>query len=770
MKHRTALSLITAFLVISVLAVFGQVMYADFLNLDDNILISENPNVQEGLTFSSLTWAFTTTEYTIWHPLTLVSFIIDYELFGLNPGGFHLINLLLHVVNTLLLFYVFQKMTGELWKSAFVSALFSLHPLHVESVAWITERKDVLSTLFWLLTTTAYFHYTKAPGFRRYLFILIPFILGLLTKAMLITLPFVLLLLDFWPLKRLCHSVDNSGAGSCKKRISSFLKDLLPLIKEKAVLFIVVAVFTFVNINMAQKTGNLYDSETIPPELRIGYALVSYINYIYKTLWPTKLAIHYPLPEAVPLWHSVGAGLILLLLTLLIVRISWKYRFLLTGFLWYIGTLVPVIGFLKIGTQSANDRFTYIPLTGLFIIVAWGVPELVKNRPKWKGLLPYTAGAVIVCFMTLTWLQVKQWKNSRTIFSHALRVTDNNALAHFCLAKALADEGDIGGAIDHYKRALHIKPGYKTAYYNLANILVQRGLYDEAEANYMAALKRDSQYIEAYNNLGLLYRKKGETDKAVEVYSKALSINPDYTSILNNMGVIWIDRGEFRKAGGFFLKVLEAEPRNLEAHLHMGVLLSGLAIYEKAIFHYKEALKIDPDYAEAHINLGSAFKATGKTTEALRHFYRAMELNPEIPEIHFNIGNLLNTQGDRAGAVKSFNRAIELRQDYTRAHTALAITLANGGEMTRAVEHFGYAAKAQPFNAEAALNLGVALEFVGRKEEAIVEYCKAFRLQPDLRSVIVKMEEVMLESGVPRSGNDNEISKSGAAFCSRLNN
>ena len=412
--------LVCLFLVIATLAVYWQVQNHNFVNYDDNLYIYNNRHVQSGLTIENIIWAFTdgTLISNYWHPLTWISHILDFQLYGMNAGGHHLTSLLFHIANTLLLFLVINKMTGHLWRSAFIAALFALHPLHVESVAWISERKDVLSTFFGLLTMLVYAYYAERPGLSRYFLVLLFFVMGLMSKPMLVTLPFVLLLMDYWPLGRLqLGQAINPSSIKIKKTSASLL------IGEKIPLFVLSAIAS-IAAYFTQSIGGTVTSMNLDLiNIRIPNALVSYVSYIGKMIWPNRLGVFYPHPGILPIWQVIGAGTLLVSLSVLFFRWGRKFPYLPVGWFWYIGTCVPIIGIVQIGSFAMADRYTYVPLIGLFIIIAYGIPELVaqwRYRKIWFATL---TTAFFMILMTTTWKQVGYWENSITLFEHTQKTT-----------------------------------------------------------------------------------------------------------------------------------------------------------------------------------------------------------------------------------------------------------------------------------------------------------------------------------------------------------
>ena len=619
--------LICLFLTVALLAVFWQVKNNDFVNFDDPRCITENLHIQSGLNLGFLKWAFTTNHTGFWQPLTWLSFMMDYQLFGLNPGGYHLVNLFLHIINSLLLFLILNGMTHALWKSAFVAALFALHPLHVESVAWIAERKDVLSAFFWMLTMGAYVFYAEKPGLKKYLLTLLLFSLGLMVKPMLVTLPCVLLLLDYWPLDRLRfnHSLDTPKISESRKekrrarKIASQAKGkgkepsppdqsrlwqrLWPLIREKIPFFALSAISAMLTFIGQQERGALESFEVFPIGARIGNALISYIRYIGMTIYPEGLAVFYPHQGTPPLWEVSVAAAFLLIATLIIVRWAANMPYLAMGWLWYLGTLVPVIGIIQVGMQSMADRYTYIPIIGLFVATAWAVPDIARNWRYRQYIL--TSGAVIVlsALMFSTWKQVKYWENSITLFEHAIQVTNNNYLAHNNLGVALSDAGKRKEAVAHYREATRIKPSYENAYFNLGNNLSTQGRTDEAIVCYQEALRLLPTYAKAHNNLAALFISKKMFKEAIGHYQEALKTDPTNSSTHYNLGVAWMSIERYEEAIGQFQEAIRFNPRFIQAHNAWGIALARSGKTGEAIDHFRDALRIKPDFREANDNL-----------------------------------------------------------------------------------------------------------------------------------------------------------------------
>jgi hypothetical protein len=480
-------------LAVATLAVFWQVNRYDFINLDDHVYVTENNHIQLGKTLEGFRWAFTTRYFYLWHPLVWLSFMFDYQIYGFNAGGYHMTNLILHILSTLLLFWLFNRMTAMVWRSAFVAALFALHPLHVESVAWIAERKDVLSAFFWMLTLCLYVYYTEKPVIKRYLLVLFSFVCGLMSKPMVVTLPVVMILLDYWPLGRFAS-----------KRGNWFLWQL----KEKIPFFILSAVLVIITFY----TPNNSSPKLFSLEDRIANAPVSFMTYLEKTFWPHDLAIFYPFSAQIPAGKVIFASLLILVITTAVIVMMKRRPYLFTGWLWYAITIAPVIGIIQIGDFAITDRYHYIPSIGIAIMLSWGIPALIKSEETRKNILFPAAIAVLTILAVLSWKQCGYWKNSIELFNHALQVTTDNYLAHNSLGVALFEEGKIEAAIDHYNTAIRIAPLYALTYNSRGNAYAKLDQYQLALEDYNKAIRLRQDLGGFYNNRGIIYLKQGNKE------------------------------------------------------------------------------------------------------------------------------------------------------------------------------------------------------------------------------------------------------------------
>ena len=570
------LSLATAILV-----VYLQLTNYDFVYYDDESYVTENTNVKAGFTIEGIVWAFTTGHAANWHPVTWLSHMFDSEFYGLNPMGHHWTNLQIHIANTILLFLFFNCVTGALWRSFLVAALFAIHPLHVESVAWVSERKDVLCAFFWILSMWAYIGYVRNTLKIRYVLLIILFILGLMSKPMIVTLPFVLLLFDFWPLLRFQSMLDKKEIPASK--IISYL------IREKIPLFVLAAISCLITFFVQQHGGAVSSIEALSLKARVANAIVSYTSYIGKMIWPLNLAILYPLRE----WHPgqvVMSGLLLLFLSILAVRVWRRFPYLTIGWLWYLGTMVPVIGLVQVGSQSMADRYTYIPIIGLFIIVAWGMSDISAKLPGRRIAVVVFSSIMLIVFMICAWFQVGHWKNGITLFIHALDVTHNNSIAHCELGHVLDRYEKYDGAVIHYLKALQINPNYVEAHNNLGYNLATQGKFKDAVYHYNQALRIDPNYVKAHNNLGNVLARQGNFKDAVYHFNKAIKVAPNYAGAYYNLGKIYSNQGEIREAIGFYRKALHFTPNMTKVLYNFSWILASYE--DKKFRNGKEAVRL----------------------------------------------------------------------------------------------------------------------------------------------------------------------------------
>jgi tetratricopeptide (TPR) repeat protein len=749
---------ICLFLAVITLAAYWPVTGYEFVSYDDSDFITANPIVQAGLTAQGLHYIWRAEVARNWHPLTLLSHMLDCQLFGLNAGWHHLTSLLLHVANTLLLFCVLRRMTASTWRSALVAALFALHPLHVESVAWIAERKDVLSTLFWWLTLWAWLCYAgarKVSGPKSKLFYLLSlflFVLALMSKPMVVTLPCVLLLLDVWPLARLNlrkqpnPAIKKTGAKSKPQktapvttprfwqvgralrarragqpgnlppltipnrpdRSATFTllakqETPLRLILEKIPFFALSAILCAITFAVQKHGGAMLDMGNLPLHSRLGNALVSYVRYAADMFWPSNLAALYLRTTDWAPWQVGGAAILLVAVTGWVVLSLRTRPWLAFGWFWYLGTLVPVIGLVQVGMQTMADRYTYIPLVGLFIMLVWGAAEFsVKFR------LPQPVPAVIAslalgaCFL-LTARQIQWWKNSETLYKRMIDVTENNYMAHYNLGNLYNHRQKFNLAIAQYQEAIAEQPIYADAHNNLAGLFLDQKRYDDAIAHYLDAARIQPGYFSSFN--------------LANAYADAASARHD-----TNL---------FAQAVAAFQQALQLNPRSSDAHNNFGMTWQAENRDQEAIAEFQAAVRVNPDFELAHFNLANALSRAGNLDEAILHYQTAERLNPARVESCNGAGVALAMRGKMEEAAREFSRVIQLSPRDSGAYGNLANALSAQKKYEQAVPCYLKALQINPRDYKTEFNLGVSLLYQNRRDDARTHFQAALRLHPD---------------------------------------
>jgi tetratricopeptide (TPR) repeat protein len=771
-------------LALATLAVYLPVFQNELVDFDDDYYISQNPYLELGLSAGGLRWAFTESYGANWYPLTWLSLMADYELFGISAPAFHGVNLALHLASTILLFYVFFRMTGSLGASGFVAGVFALHPTHVESVAWAAERKDVLSAFFWMLTLWAYARYAVRPSGGRLALVGLFLALGLLSKPMLVTLPFVLLLLDAWPLRRF---------GNLPIR---------RLVLEKVPLFGLVAISSAITFLVQRAEGAVQPLETYSFGARVANALVSYVAYVSKAFWPVRLSPYYPHPgDSLPDWQAGAALAALLVATVLAIVVAYRderLRFLPVGWLWYLGTLVPVIGIVQVGQQGMADRYTYLPYIGLSIVVAYGVLETAMRFAIPRPALVAVAAASLVALAATATAQVRIWRDSVTLFEHALAVTEENALAHInlgvaylnrnrleeadrelqeairihpgaaeaheALAAVRGKEGRPEEALELYRAALRLDPGSSTTHRELASLLLSLGDSAQAlvhfrEASALApadgdalvdlavALSREGRQEEARkkieeasrlsvdqarldHNWGVVLMERGELDEAQKRFERAIALRPDYALAHFSAGQLFMARGDPSRAVESFREAARLEPDNEESLFQLGLALAHANRLDEAYAELEKARVRSPDRAAIPYTLGLVFARLGDLDRAEGYFRDALKLDPAQAEAHYSLGLALAGKGNVEEAFQSYGRAIELAPDYAEAHNSWGVALASAGRLREAVQRFEAALALNPRLAEAHNNLALALSALGANGPALEHFRAAAALEP----------------------------------------
>ena len=644
---------VCALLVLSVALVFGQTLRHGFVNIDDGVYVTENPYISHGLTPSGVAWAFTQSQAGNWHPLTGLSHMLDCQIYGLGAGGHHLTSVLLHAATAVLLFLVLSRMTGNLWPSAVVAALFAVHPLRAESVAWVSERKDVLSGLCFMLTLGAYVWFVRGPAsWKRYLLLLVVLALGLMAKSMLVTLPALLLVLDYWPLGRM----SGSPPGGARTAASSAAQRNWRLVREKIPLLLLVAAACLATLWAQEKAAAFGNYLTL--SWRIANAFVSYVAYLVQFFCPWGLAAYYPHPEYhLPLWQALAALLVLACISVAAVRWRRRVPYLLVGWLWYLGMLLPVIGIVQVGSQAMADRYTYLPQIGIYIALVWGVADLCRWWPPRRWLCGVGTALLLAMVMGCAWRQTCFWSDSETLWTHALACTSENSAAENSLGLALAKRGHLDQAMEHYREALRFRPDYMEAHANLSAALAARGRRDEAFAHCQKALEIKPHSAMAHHNMAAALADLGRLGEALRYYQKAIDIDPDYVQSRMNFAALLTTQGRIKEAAAQYQKVLEIEPDNAAVHDSFGNALGGLGRIEEAMAQYRKALAIQPDDAEAHTNYGYALTCLGRLDEAMTHYRKALEIQPEAALLQNGVALCLASQGRLEDAVAHYRKA-----------------------------------------------------------------------------------------------------------------
>ncbi len=641
---------ICLFLVVITWLVFGQTIRHQFVNFDDEDYVYENPAVLAGLSLDRIGWAFTHTVSANWHPLTVVSHMLDCTLYGLNPGGHHFTNVCLHSIAVVLLFLVLWDMTGAIWRSGFVAAVFAIHPLRAESVAWISERKDVLSALFFMLTLGAYLRYVRQRSLGRYLVVAFLFALGLMSKPMLVTLPFVLLLLDYWPLKRFGWT--NSGTKS--RGLRNIDSEFRHLAIEKIPLFVLSAGCGAAAIlgqsEVIAATGKLAFSS------RVANAFVTVMVYVRQMLWPRDLALFYPYPQpGLPIWEISLSIAAVAVITIAAWMTREKRPYLLVGWLWYLGMLVPVIGIIQVGLQAHADRYTYLPQIGLYLLITWTVADFSLSWPKRRLVLP-AAIVVLAALAWSGWVQVSYWRDGLTLWTHTLAVTSNNDVAHDSLCDALLRKGRLDEAIYQARTALEIRP-------------------DNTNSN---------------ARLGVALFRKGELDEALVYFQKALRLDPKYPNLHYDIATIHLERGRFNEAIAEYKKELQGESEYTRARHDAG----AAAAQEGRL-----------DEGRLQNNLGTALARAGYLDEALLHFHDVLEQDAACPKVHYNIANVLLQKGQIDEAIDYYQKELQIQPNYALAHSDLGIAFSQKGQIHEAIAEWQKAIELDPDNSNATCNL-----------------------------------------------------------------
>ncbi len=661
--------LISLLLVLVTIGVYWPVRHYEFINFDDPYYVYENNFVIRGLSRDGIVWAFSqlTGEATYWHPVTWLSHMLDCQLFGTNAGMHHLVNVLFHAANAVLLFLVLKRMTGAPWRSAVVAALFAWHPLQVDSVAWVTERKNVLSTCLGLLTMLAYLRYVRQPGAGRYALVMVCFGLGLMAKPILVTMPLILLLLDIWPLQRFQISTLDS-------QVSTFFR----LVGEKMPLLVLSAASAAVTIIGHAELKSLRAFDGLPIGARLANALVSYVRYLGKLIWPVDLAVFYPYPEAWSPLAVISATLCVTGTTALVIYLVRQRPYLAVGWFWYVGTLLPVIGLVQAGSQSMADRFSYVPMIGLFIMVVWSVADLMRVWPHRKTAQQIITVVVLTACLAVTHTQLPYWRNSVSLWTRAVSCTSRNSTAHGHLGNSLVEKGHLAEAIPHYRDAIEFDGRNAQAHYNLGVLYFKAGRVDEAIGLWQKATGINPNYADAYNNLGLAFFEMGRVDEGIAHWKKAIAINPNHAASHRNIGNAYLKSGRAGEAVLHLKQTIAINPGDANTHNELAAVLFTMGLMDEAIVYWQRAVELDPRNGANYFSLGLAYFKKGLVDKAVAHYQKAVEINPHDADIYNNLGHALFKMGRISEALTHLQKAVEIEPQSLTARNNLAWALATG--------------------------------------------------------------------------------------------
>jgi tetratricopeptide (TPR) repeat protein len=672
---------------IGTVILYLPVIHNGFTNFDDGVYIPENSHVVSGLNWRNIVWSFTHFYAGYWAPLTWISHMIDCQLFGLNPAAHHMVNVLIHAANTVLLFTLLNRLTGSLWRSAFVAATFAWHPLRVESVAWACERKDVLCAFFWMLTLLCYSRHAQNTGKDGgqgveiapsrstrssilpllsspfYWLALLFFACGLMSKPMVVTLPFVLLLLDFWPLGRFERT-----------------KGPVRLVAEKIPFFALSLISCLI-------TAHAAPTSSIPLSFRLANSLSGYLRYISKTFVPVHLAVIYPLPAHPPIAGAIAGAVVVVLVSLVFIFLAGRRPYLLVGWFWFLGTLVPVIGIIQAGYQSMADRFTYLPSIGFCIVITWGLADILHS-PRAKPMLAAAAIASLVACAILTSIQIQYWRSSITLFRHTLAVTKDNYVASACLGQALDAAGDDADAMVYCNEAIRLRPDYPSAQLYLGMVLSNEGDSTNALAHLNKAVQLAPDDLHFRYNLGKFLLEHGKPDDAIAQFKVLLDDDHDFAEAHNALGKAYLKKGDLKSATDQLSQAVALEPNSADFHYDLGTVLLRDSQSMQAITQFTEAVRLRSDFAVAHENLAVALAGRGEMAGAIGHFEKVVELEPNDPEARFNFGFACLNNHQPARAAEQFSAELRLTPNEVKAHYRLAQALREQNDWSQAATEY----------------------------------------------------------------------------------
>jgi protein O-mannosyl-transferase len=669
-RHRLSSWLVAAGIFVLASVVFAPAIRSDFVNYDDDVYVYANASVNRGLTLAGVVRAFTGPHARNWHPLTTLSHMLDCQLFGLNPNAHHAVNVLLHALAAATLFLALEAMSGRAWRALVVATLFAVHPLRVESVAWVAERKDVLSALLFALILVAYAHFARTSEWRKMWAVILLFAAGLMAKPMLVTTPLILLLLDYWPLQRI---------GARAARESAFTPvSFRRAIIEKIPLFTLSVFSCLATIVAAQRGDNALSAISLPD--RLANAALNYCIYIYQLFWPAKLAVFYPWPSATPPLASVlSAAIFILAITIIAALLRRRFGYLFVGWFWYLIMLVPVSGIVQIGLQAHADRYTYLAQIGLLIAFTWGVADLLR-RISISSIAVPAASALIALLAWRSWNDLRWWRNSESLWTHALAVTKDNDVALNNLGAIYESQGQLELALEKYRGAVRILEHRPAQRYALNRALL-------------------------HNNLGNLFLRRGDISTAMGEYRQSIALRPGFANAHVNLGQAFVELGDWNSALAEYETAARLQPQDADAQHRAGMALVRLGRAGEAVAHYRAAVDDDPQFATAELDLGNALLEQKKIDEAMSHYRRAAQIDPKNANAHFNLASILLQQRRLSDATKEYERVVELQPRDSQAHLTLGNALATASSGKRAVAEIEKALELAPDSISALNNL-----------------------------------------------------------------
>ncbi len=729
-RYRTALMCLL--IVAGTLLVYTQVVTHEFISYDDGIYVTNNGYVKAGLSLSNIKRSFSIEGCSIrtyYHPVTWLSHMLDSQMYGLNPGMHHLTNVLIHVLNTALLFFLLSSATGSLWASFLAASFFGLHPINVDSVAWLAERKNVLSTTFWMLGILAYIRYAKYRSFMRYLPVPACFALGLLAKPSIVALPGVLILMDFWPLKRIWF--DGKFTGNMREFASGIkAKESLGLIAAEKIPLVVLSILS-VYVSRLSLQHITVPTSVVPMTLRLENAVVSCVKYLEKMLLPIDLTFFYPYPDYIPVWKVAGAAAIILAITFFSLKELSRRPYILFGWLWYLGTIFPVLGIMQGGQwPEIAERWSYIPLIGIYIAFSWGAVEIVGHLRGIAGRKTAIAAILIVMFILsgITWNQIRYWKDDYALYTHGIKVNPENFVAQNNLGNALLAMNRIDEAVIHYTKAIDISPDFPEPNYNLGVLYLRQKNPDKALGFLKRSIRLNPRDSDAYLSLGMLYLEKGSADEAVSNFLDSQRLSPDNPEVCFNLGMAYYRKGDLDTAIGYFSQTVKIDPQYAEAHYNLGVIHINEMKIQEAVDQFSRTITLNPRHKQAHYNLGKAFSDLGRINESIFHYAEALKIDSGFAPAQQQLYAEKNRKARVESAVQGLEKKHEARPGDLEVLNKLAVYYSLLGMNDKALSCLREVIRVKPASPDAYYNVACIHAKENRVEESVQSLKQAIGL------------------------------------------